>query len=209
MGVDAVDKQLGALREGDEAVATALRELDAKLTEWLSAVRAGQAAIVAGLGGAAEPADEIELPPAACSEDPNADATGEVQEHAAGETGAGEGEPAAANAAEESDQPRGARPGRRGGLFERPVAPGGADPAQEPEDEAAAAAPGTTEEEEALLAELDEETASAIRVKRRLCNNRRSVQQLLEEIRAEQKAAKGKTPQRTQWWRRSHGQQGG
>ena len=208
MGVDAVDKQLGALREGDEAVANALRELDARLTEWLSAVRAGQAAIVAGLGGAVEPAEEIELPPAASPEDPKADATGEVHEHAAGEAGAGEGEPAVAKADEHSEQPQGARRGRRGGLFERPVAPGGADPAEEPEDDAAAA-PGTTEEEEALLAELDEETASAIRVKRRLCNNKRSVQQLLEEIRAEQKAAKGKTPQRTQWWRRSHGQQGG
>ncbi len=57
-------------------------------------------------------------------------------------------------------------------------------------------------EDEALLAQLDPETANALRVKRRLTGNRKSIRQLLDEMRASggpgavPPAAKSK-----RWWR--------
>jgi|GEM_PF-6979422 len=56
-----------------------------------------------------------------------------------------------------------------------------------------------TDDDERLLATLDSDTANAIRVKRRLCGERRSVRELLEEIQA---ARAGKAPARKRWWRR-------
>jgi hypothetical protein len=62
--------------------------------------------------------------------------------------------------------------------------------------------------DEALLQTLDRETAQAIRVKRRLCDNGRSVQQLLEEYRAaqaqQQARQQSKPAAQRGWWRRKN-----
>lgn len=66
----------------------------------------------------------------------------------------------------------------------------------------AAPAPDAAAEDEALLAQLDPETANALRVKRRLTGNRKSIRQLLDEMQASggpgtpPPAAKSK-----RWWR--------
>ena len=60
---------------------------------------------------------------------------------------------------------------------------------------------GQPEDDEALLASLDEQTQAAIRVKRRLCGNRRSVRELLEDIQREKPAEQSKPQQRKSWWR--------
>ena len=63
--------------------------------------------------------------------------------------------------------------------------------------------------DDALLQTLDDETARAIRVKRRLCRGTRSVQQLLDEYRASQarqqtQRTSAPVPRRG-WWRRTNG----
>lgn len=63
--------------------------------------------------------------------------------------------------------------------------------------------------DEALLQTLDPETAQAIRVKRRLCSNSRSVRELLDEYQASQAAerARPQAPARRKrgWWRHDNG----
>ena len=218
MGADTVEKQLGALREGDETIAGALSELDAKLTEWLSALRAGQAAVVTGLAPPGADAAQTVPGGAAASE--------------AASTGAGvpvapapwEAEAGAPSESDVVGQPgAGAQTPRGSGMFDTPVRGGGGEESesckgQSGKDNGTGAGAGQTaagpsesglgEDDEALLAELDEETASAIRVKRRLSNNQRSVRELLEEIRAERKMVDDQAQPRTQWWRRAHEQQG-
>jgi hypothetical protein len=219
MGADTVEKQLGALRDGDETIAGALSELDAKLTEWLSAMRAGQAAIVTGLAPPGTDAAQAVSGGAAASEgaSPGADAPAAPTPSEA-EAGA----PTEPEAIAEPET--GARTRRGGGIFDTPVRAGGGEESgrgkkeRSGRDNGTAAGTGQTaagpseselgEDDEALLAELDEETASAVRVKRRLSNNQRSVRELLEEIRAERKAGDDRARPRTQWWRRTHEQQG-
>jgi hypothetical protein len=202
MGVDTLNKQLGALREGDEAVAGMLSELDARLSEWLSAMRAGQATVLAGLARVDGPRVE----PASTEETASEPALAAPTETSLESGNDVPGPPDAPPPAQ--SEPRTQRPK---GMFETPVPIGPAEPLAEPElpAEPARDGPSSLEEDEALLAQLDEKTASLIRVKRRLSNNSRSVQELLEEIRAEQKPTKPRTKQRSQWWRRTHEQQGG
>jgi hypothetical protein len=218
MGADTIDKQLGALREGDESIAGALSELDAKLTEWLSAMRAGQAAIVTGLA-----------PPGTDAAQPVPGGAGASE---AASTGAGappaptssEADVPTPSESEVVSQPGADTRTRRGsGMFDTPVRFGDGEESgncngQSGKDDGTGAGAGQIaagpselglgEDDEALLAELDEETASAVRVKRRLSNNQRSVRELLEEIRAERKVADDQGRPRTQWWRRAHEQQG-
>ena len=61
-------------------------------------------------------------------------------------------------------------------------------------------ADGTEEDDEALLAELDEETATQVRVRRRLTGRRRSIRELIEEVQAE-KANEPET-KKSSWWSR-------
>lgn len=139
MDANTVDNQVAALRD-DDSINKALAELDSRLSAWLAAVQAGQAALLSD-------ADRI----------------------------------AAAEPTQDSDSRRGA------GLFEGRV------PELDPEHDQQGPAlppvsedspPATTEEDEALLTALDAETANAVRVKRRLTGNRRSVRELLEELRS-------------------------
>ncbi len=65
-------------------------------------------------------------------------------------------------------------------------------------------------EDEALLAELAPEVANAVRVKRRLTGNRRSIRELIAEVEAarrgprerEARASSPPRPKRLQWWSR-------
>jgi len=81
-------------------------------------------------------------------------------------------------------------------------------PRPEPEPVSAGEPPTPTPglpSDEDFLRTLDPETAKAIRVKRRLSNGRRSVQELLEEYRSVQKPEASKPAERRGWWRRKHG----
>jgi hypothetical protein len=139
MNAEKADKQVVALR-ADDSIDKALAELDSRLSAWLSAVQAGQAALL-------NAADRI---------------VGGKPAQSSGSRGAAK-------------------------LFEGQV-PGLAPehdrqmPALRPAPEDSV--PAMTEEDEALLASLDAETANLVRVKRRLAGNRKSVRELLEELRS-------------------------
>jgi len=57
-------------------------------------------------------------------------------------------------------------------------------------------------QDEALLATLDEQTAQAIRVMRRLCMNRKTVKQLLAEYEARKAGPPGSSTRPKSWFRR-------
>ena len=79
---------------------------------------------------------------------------------------------------------------------------------RKPADGTEASGSASLEEDEALLAELDEETARQIRVKRRLCNNERSVRELLDELQGEHEPGETRSQQqRNRWWRRPNERQ--
>ena len=171
MGADTLHSQLEALREGDEAIASELADLDAKLREWLEAMRSGQARLVAVL---------------------TRSDSGE-SEHATDDPMAAGTEPTPDESTE-----------RRQRLFQTETPSVGV---QEPVGAFAADEPTTEEpvssaDDEALLAELDEETAKLVRLKRRMSGKRRGVRELLEEIRTERKPAAPRENQRSHWWRR-------
>jgi len=205
MSSHSLDNQFAALREGDALVAGALTELEAKLAQWLSAMREGQAVISDGLGRLddapatpeprrALPEDAHEPAEAPADETPAADAVEAVVE-----------QPVTA-AAPVDDEPE-AEVESVGGMFQMPSDDAG----RETEQNVAGAAgdnvePPEPEDDETLLASLDDETAAEIRVKRRLCNNRRSVRELLEEMKNEKPAQDEKTRQRKSWWRKTNEQ---
>lgn len=60
----------------------------------------------------------------------------------------------------------------------------------------------TASEDEALLATLDEETAKAIKVMRRMCMNTKSVSQLLTEYQAKQNGQSAAATAKKSWFRR-------
>lgn len=68
-------------------------------------------------------------------------------------------------------------------------------------DEAIAPSAPAVDEDEALLATLDPETARAIRVMRRLSDNKRSVRDLLAEMEANKTRPKPIETRRKSWWR--------
>ncbi len=80
-----------------------------------------------------------------------------------------------------------------------------AKPAVEPEPAAADGA-----DDEALLAELPPDVANAVRVKRRLTGNRRSLRELIAEVEAARRGTRPREPRasrapqrRLQWWSRN------
>ncbi len=70
--------------------------------------------------------------------------------------------------------------------------------------EVASAATTSTAEDEALLASLDSETAGKIRILRRLSNNKSSVRELLERLRAtaNRPSPTAEEPKKKSFWRR-------
>ncbi|MBU0637572.1 MAG: hypothetical protein KKB50_01805 [Planctomycetes bacterium] len=196
-----MDKQLATLRDGDDSIAGALAGVETQLAAWLSAMREGQAAIVAGLRPI-DPVGEPTVTPvsqAAPPPTPSDETKEPVTE-----------KPAAVN---EPDSVGVSEPGqaapRSSRLFQTPVPRGGGIKADDRAPEVVAGADGqpSQEDDEALLAQLDEETASLIRVKRRLGSNKRSVRELLDELRAGHEPGGAKSQQRTRWWRRPNERQ--
>jgi hypothetical protein len=212
MDADAVDKQLAALRAGDETIADALAKLETQLTAWLSVMRDGQAAIVAGLTrtppaeappGAPDVPQPSEAPDGAEASAPREELAADVIEPAP-ETPDVAREPE--SSAESEPQPK-AAPG--GGMFQTSVPIRGVPKPERPKpaDASESGAPAFSKEDEELLAELDEETARLIRVRRRLCNNERSVRELLDELQGEREPDETRQQQRNRWWRRPNEQQ--
>lgn len=180
----------------DGAIQQALAELDERLSTWSAAMREATDALRTALEAAPQPvaatvAPEPE-PAAPAATAAVADAAVEATEPA--ET-APENEPkqqAAEAPAASPPQP----PKQKAGI--RVLVP------LEPEPEPAAEKPSTADDDdEAVLASVDEKTAQALRVMRRLSPVKKSFRQLLEEYQREQENRKEPEPQQTKsWWRR-------
>jgi len=178
MGETTVQERMAALRTDDGLIEGAVAELDTKLAAWLAAMREGQTALTGGVGRSS----------AATNEDARLERAiaGSPEQHQGTAVRHGsklfEGQVPAVTVA-----------GRDRPISETPTLPS--------RDEVSCS---EDEDDEALLASLDAQTASAIRVKRRLADNRRSVRELLEEIRSERPPGEATDSQRTGWWRRSN-----
>lgn len=205
MDTATVDKRMAALRADDGGIARLLAELDVKFDAWLAAMRAAQAAAT---GRPAAAADPPVAPPAAtaprAAEAPPAPTTGA---HAAPPPEGRAAEPRAPAPPTAGTEPK-AR--RGGGAAEKPgprLFRGGRPERSQPEPAAGEDA-GLSADDAALLATLDAETANAIRVKRRLTGGRKSVRELLQELRAGPPAAAPRPPPERgsgsgrRWWRR-------
>jgi hypothetical protein len=196
----------------DGALDRALADVDAKLTAWLAAVqgalRSGpdQAAdaTIEQVASAAEELCAAEPMPAASGPVAEADASDEASPAESHMVEAGppadappstaEAAPPALSAAEVVSEPP---------LADAPASP------DVSLDETAEAAPSEQPEstdaevdEEQLLASLDEQTQAAIRIRRRLSGHRRSVRELLEEIRQMDSVRETPKPRSKRWWRR-------
>lgn len=191
MDATTIDSRIAALRADDGVIERNLAELDARLSTWLAAMREGQAALLSRVGDIA----------AAPETDP-------APEHG----------PAAADDQEQSVVPqRGSRLFRRrkgdtcnsgaggpeAGHQSGKTGPAPLSPETVPASSEVAAP--QADEDEVLLSSLDPETANAIRVKRRLTSNKKTVRELLDETRAGQTGGKEADPRRRRWWRRDDG----
>ena len=210
MNADTVKIELAALRDGDAAIADALAAVQTKQDLWLSAMRAGQAAILAGLTPADAAGKPVETarpnskprPPATPvqglgTDSPRPPVTPEDDLH--------ESVPVSA---QPDREPEPSAPGDRdSGMFWTVTSAAGVEPDQPPPaGDAEADEPPGPEDDEALLAGLDEETAKLIRVKQRLSGGRQSVRELLKQVRTEHKPKLDQPQQRNRWWRRSNEQ---
>lgn len=210
MSADPVNKELAALLDGDDAIAAALAGVEAKLDAWLSAMRAGQAAIVAGLSPsetdkgteAVQPASPE--PPAAADQQPEPEKPPAPVEPDAGiqELVPDRQEPVPVSA-EPGSEPGSYAPAEPGGGMFQGATPADATEAEPPPPVEAEERPAE-DDDEALLAGLDEETVKLIRVKQRLSGGKLSVRELLEQLPAERKSEAAKPQQRNRWWRRSN-----
>ena len=193
MSADSVNQRLETLREGDQAIVYALSELDTRLAAWVTAMEQGQSLIARGL--------ELKSAGVAVEAEVSAPVVAELVEAASSaaepETAEREEDVAAVEFEESAS-----------GMFQVPKRDHTATESAENEAGAELGEFGV-EDDETLLAQLDEETAKIIRVKRRLCNNQRSVRELLVEYQREERPAKGQAQQRKQWWRLGNERQGG
>lgn len=182
----------------DGAIGQALDELDARITAWISAVSEAQSAL-AGLAQLEARGAELAAARAVAATAAELSATAPAAPAAEAETPALEAaSPASASPPADSPAEAAAAAKKAGGLRighlteKKPPAPAvrkGIMVYEEEAPELEKPAPAATDEDEALLAQLDPQLARQIRIKRRLCNNTKSVRQLLEE---EKKDKKGK-----------------
>lgn len=187
MDATTIDSRIAALHADDGVIEQSFAELDARLVEWLVAMREGQTALLVGVRqviATPETDSAAEHPPPADDEpEPNAalqrgsglfrqdrgnesslDTGGPETEHESGKTGPD------------------------------PL------PSETAPADSEVAAP-KVDDDEALLSSLDPETANTIRVKRRLTGNKRTVRELLDEMRSGRTGGKEADPQRKRWWR--------
>ena len=182
--------------QDDGAIQRAFEQLDAQMSTWLAAMERAHGALQAEPAREAGPADRAvasapaELvavqpaaPPAALEAVPEPEV----------------------NAAPEPVAPEAADPGA-GSVPRIPAAETRADIQATPPPGAPVAAPAeaprSPNDDEALLATLDEETAKAIRVMRRLSMNQKSVRQLLEEYQSGNGGQAAAAADKKSWWRR-------
>ena len=154
----------------DAAIGLALDDLDTKIEAFSTAMQAGLGA----LRSAADRAWQDQRSKADSS------ATADIPNAPAGEPAPAAVKPAAkAIKTEATEEPAKPIPVVR--AAEKPAGPQVVkfrpNAASEPEP----ARPAEVDEDEALLATLDPKVAKAIRIKRRLCNNKKSVRELLDE----------------------------
>jgi len=174
MNIHAAQQRIALLGE-DGSIPAALRELDRKLSSWLEVMSRAQTA----LRDRAQP-QAVPQP------------TGRA---AQSETPA---RPATSRGMFVVSDPQALPSGRADARRKTPGKVGRRAPPAAPPEVAALGA-----EEEALLATLDEETATAIRVKRRL-GGTKSVRELIEEATATESApGSGRKSGKKGWWRRN------
>jgi len=194
----------------DGALDRALAEVNARLTTWLAAMSAALRAVQNRAADAtperppAAIADvSVEPARAASAVGPPADSTADVV--------AGAPEAAATPEATLPDtRPPETDPARAGALMSAEVtressltdlpAPGDG-PSGEPARSVTSEQTGAANDEQ-LLALLDEQTQAAIRVKRRLFGNQKSVRELLDEMSRPEPGQQTTKPQPKRWWRR-------
>lgn len=181
-------------------VAQGLNRRTAELKEWehyLAALREQLESAVGG-DGAAGAAVEATTGPATAE---SAQAAEEAAAGAAEDVAAVSAGAACADAAE--SMIAGAPPAdvheeqQPAGYEAQPVA----EAAEEQLEDAHAASEAAAQEDEALLATLDEETAKAVKVMRRLSPNKR-VAELVEQYRARKQQTPGASKQKSSWWRK-------
>ncbi len=211
MSADSVNKRMEALREGDQAITHALSELDTKLAAWVAAMEQGQGLIAHGLEQSVAAVDEE---PVAVGPAESEEAVAEIAEVAevaeAGEVVEASESVTEPEAVEDMETVESIEfEESASGMFQIPRQARATAESGEPEASAPESGADSEEDDEALLAQLDEETAKMIRVKRRLCNNQRSVRELLAEVQREEPPAEGHSQQRKQWWRLGHERQDG
>lgn len=204
MDTTALDKQLAALRADDERIAAQLASVDAKLTEWSDLVRQVQAALNAGMLTPAAPSDVAPPPPPAAEQR----ATAPEASPAAPEPPPAEPEMPPEAPPVTADEPTAPPASEPLAVTPTEEAPAPATPAAAEPPPAQSAPPAAEEDDEQLLASLDPDLAKAIRVKRRLTGNRKSIRELLDEMAPDRKKpgkdAGGAASKQKRWWRRAN-----
>jgi hypothetical protein len=194
---------IAGLPAEDGALGRALADVEAKLATWLAAMNAALRAADAAL----------EQPSAASTGDPPEQApdSSAVGPPADGADGAAAAEACTMPAAtppdahpEETDPAQAAAPASaeetQGSASPELPAEGGELPG-EPAESTTCEQPESADDER-LLASLDEQTQAAIRVKRRLFGDQKSVRELLDEMSRLPSVQQTTKPQPKRWWRR-------
>ena len=191
MDATTIDSRIAALHADDGVIEQGLAELDARLAAWLVAMREGQTALLSGVRqviATSETDSAAEHPPPADDEpEPSAAlqrGSGLFRQDRENESSLGTGEPETKHESGKT----------------------GPDPLPSetvPADNEVVAP--KVDDDEALLSSLDLETANAIRVKRRLTGNKRTVRELLGEMQSGRAHGKEADVQRKRWWRRGDG----
>lgn len=198
----------------DEAIGSALADLESKLSAWVSAMTAAQDALVQQAVAGRQINESITSDDATASvleveAAPEIDATQPIAEEPAAEIVSieetAESEVAAkTEMAQPAAEPVAAKPVVKKAT--RGIQPGPnfvPPPPVVAQEEAATAARSSSDEDEALLATLDEKTVKALRVMRRLSMTKKSMKELLAEYQAEQSGtSETSAPAKGSWWRR-------
>jgi hypothetical protein len=194
----------------DGVLDRALVELDERLTTWLAAMDVALRSIQGhAVDAAPEPCPvasaDVSVEPAetASAAEPPAGSTADMVVVAPEDAAAPDVTPPDTQPAESDETPAGM-------LLSAKVTPESCPtdlPAQsdEPSDVSVSSATSEqdeTEEVERLLASLDERTQAAVRVKRRLYGDQKSVRELLDETSQPEPDPKTVKPQPKRWWRR-------
>ncbi len=184
----------------DGGIAQALSQLDAQLDEWIGALRDGVATMAEV---ARQPAPDLQFPePEPAPEPEPVQAAPEPAPPVEVAPEQPVVEPVAEAPTIEVPAVTETKPAKKRGR--KPAKPKTKQAEPEPSAEPTPIGEGE-DPDEALLDSLDPDTAKAIRVKRRLTGNKRSVRELLDELEGESGKRRRKSSesdsQRKGWWR--------